>query len=139
MKLERESLYIGFLSSIFGALLGSFATITTSGFGYLNKDREQDIKMIEIGLSILNGENTENSKPASDFAVSILEKYAGVEIKYRDQWVEKGDVPYSVVLMSFNPLTKEQSLEVQKCLLEGSVDATVEDCREKLGYGETEI
>jgi hypothetical protein len=138
MKLNRESLYIGLFGSVIGALLGATATISTSGFGYLNKDRELDIKMVEIGLSILNGEKTKNSQPARDFAVSLLGKYADVEIKYREDWVQGGDVPYSVIYLMGNTLTKDQSKEIQKCLIEEPT-MSVDDCREKLEYGRTEI
>ena len=99
------------LSGIVGAILGATATITTAGFGYLNKDREMDIQMVEIGLSILNGavadDSKEDSKPARAFAVSLLERYADVEISYREEWIESGNVPYE----SPNPGTIRSLLE----------------------------
>ena len=112
------TIFVSIISSLIGAIFGAVATISTSGFGYLNKNRELDIKMVEVGLSILNGKKTESSIPARDFAISLLEKYSGVKSSYREVWVKSGDLPYDPDLLipyTFK-LTRKASNAYQKCL-----------------------
>jgi hypothetical protein len=64
-----------------GAIFGAVATITVGVLGFLNKDRELDIKMVEVSLSILAGENdATKAEPAKRFALRALERFSGVDI-----------------------------------------------------------
>ena len=107
--MKRNKNVLDLWGVILGAIIGAGATILTSGFGYLNKDRELDIRMVEIGLSILNGEKTEKSEPARQFAVNLIEKYSGVDILQKDQWVKTGDVPYDAVSTTMTKQHKYQN------------------------------
>lgn len=70
-----------------GAAIGAWLT-------WNNKDRELDIRMVEIALSILKGDATENSRPARE--------YPGADTIDLDdalwrEWVTGGDVPFTSV------------------------------------------
>nr|WP_321457199.1 hypothetical protein [uncultured Cohaesibacter sp.] len=84
----------GFIA-LASAVVGSFATIATGYFTYANQDRELDIKMINIGLAMLSGENKGvDYEPGRKFALRILQKYTGVEIPKDEfnMWVAKGEI-----------------------------------------------
>lgn len=85
-----------FVVGIAGAAIGAMATIGASSLGYLNKDRELDIRMVSIALTILSGKiEGEKSEPARKFALRALEKFSGVDIPEPefDVWVKEGIVP----------------------------------------------
>ncbi|MBN7755554.1 hypothetical protein JYP46_01850 [Nitratireductor aquimarinus] len=83
------------LASIAGAAVGAIATISTGAFGYMNKDRELDIEMVQVSLSILQGENTETSIPGRKFALRSLAKFTGIEIPDSEfeEWARTGTLP----------------------------------------------
>lgn len=87
-----------FAGAVVGAAIGALGTIWTSAFGYWNKDRELDIQMVNIALSILGGENKETSLPGRKFAVDLLETYSRVPIDDGDalKWAETGTLPPDV-------------------------------------------
>lgn len=78
-----------------GALFGAVAAVVTGYFGFANKDRELDIEMVRVSLSILSGENVESSHPGRRFALRALQQYSGVDIPADDfeTWVASGTVP----------------------------------------------
>ncbi len=78
-----------------GSILAFFATSIATTAGYFNRDRELDLEMVKISLSILSGENKDSSAPGRRFALRSLEKYSGVEIPPDDfnSWVQNGTVP----------------------------------------------
>lgn len=86
--------------SIASAAVGATATILTGAFVYFNKNKELDIQMVQISLSILSGEDTgKKSAPARKFALHMLENYTGVEIPRDDfdSWVDGGVLPSTVM------------------------------------------
>lgn len=91
---ERNALLIGAI----GAVVGAAATILTGAFGYFNKDRELDIRMVDVGLAILRGERADDEQtlPARQFALRLLRKYADVEIPDNefDAWAQSGVTPF---------------------------------------------
>lgn len=82
-------------AGLLGGIVGSAVTIGTAALGYLNKDRELDIEMVRVSLSILAGENKDSSRPGRRFALRALEQYADVDIPDGEfeEWVERGTVP----------------------------------------------
>lgn len=54
---------------------------------FLSKDRDQDIKMVEIGLSILSADPSENEhvSPAREWAIRLVEKHSGEEFSVEDK------------------------------------------------------
>ena len=50
-----------FLTAALGAIVGATATLGVAYFGFLNKNRELDIKMIEIALGILREDPSLNT------------------------------------------------------------------------------
>ncbi len=80
-----------------GAIIG---TLLTNWFTYASKSRELDIRMVEISLSILAGENEDsNTLQARRFALRALERYSGVDIPADDfeSWALKGEVNFGEI------------------------------------------
>lgn len=80
--------------TVIAAGVASFSGAT---FAYLNKDRELDIRMVDIGLSLLSGKNEgATSVPARGFALRVLSKYSGVDIPADEfqTWVSEGIVSF---------------------------------------------
>lgn len=95
---RRKEILVPLLSALGGALIAAVATVSTGAFGYLNRDRELDIEMVNIALKILGGEIDEDAKksePARKFALNALQKYSGVTIESDDfeTWVAEGVLP----------------------------------------------
>ncbi|MBG6160568.1 hypothetical protein IWQ54_000218 [Labrenzia sp. EL_195] len=92
---------VGMLTALVGvvsAMAGAAATIAVGSFGYFNKDRELDIQMVNVSLSILRGEATgdKDTLQSRRFALRLLRKYADIEIpedEFND-WAEKGNTPF---------------------------------------------
>ncbi len=81
------------LFTTFGVAIGHF-------IAGANQSRELDLKLVEIGLSILRGEATENSQPAREYAIAILRKYPGqldVPPDLWIRWLRSGDVPFRTI------------------------------------------
>ena len=88
-----QALIVGVVSAVltFGAAVAATST------GYLNKNRELDIQMVNVSLSILRGDSKgTESEMARRFALRALGKYSGVEIPAEefDAWVSGGTVPF---------------------------------------------
>ena len=66
---------------LIAAVVGAAATLSMAWFGFLNKDRELDIKMLEIALGILR-EDPEESKIAAarGWAIDVINASAPVQI-----------------------------------------------------------
>lgn len=80
------------------ALVGVGITAST---GFASKNRELDIAMVNVSLSILRGDNDgTKSTRARSFALRTLAKYSGVDISAVDfeSWLNDGTVPYKPVL-----------------------------------------
>lgn len=92
------------LTSLGTAFVAVVGTIIVGGFDYFNKDKELDIKLVNVGLSILRGEATgdQDSIYARKFALRLLKKYGDVEIpdKEFDAWASKGSVPFKKTQIS---------------------------------------
>lgn len=84
-----------FLSGLLAGVIAATASICVAAFTYFSKDRELDIEMVRISLSILAGEHKEESKPGRRFALRALSKYSDIEIPEPDftSWVESGTLP----------------------------------------------
>jgi len=94
--IARKEVLIPLLSGVAGAALTAIATMTTGAFGYLNKDRELDIQMVNVALTILSGDHdTKNSVEARKFALRSLSKYSNVEIPKDEfeSWAKTGVLP----------------------------------------------
>ena len=80
--------------------IAAFATVATGAFGYWSRNREQDIEMVRIALSILGGENKDTSLPGRKFALRTLQKHTGVGIPSEEfnEWAEKGTLPKSIAV-----------------------------------------
>ncbi len=88
------------VAAIVGALFGAVATILVGAFAYWNENRAQDIEMVQIGLSILNGTQVEGKERefARKFAINLLREYGGVDIPANEatEWAKaEGGVPYA--------------------------------------------
>ncbi len=88
------------LVAVVTSVVAVTGTIWASSLGYFNKDRELDIRMVEISLSILKGENKgTDSAHARRFALRALRKYSSIDLSddELESWVESGDLPYETV------------------------------------------
>ena len=67
--------------ALVSACVGAGATLGIGAFGYFNKNRDLDIKMIEIALGILR-EDPEKSKITAtrEWAVDLLDQYSGTPL-----------------------------------------------------------
>lgn len=75
------------------ALITVVGVIWGAQLGFWNKDRELDLKMVDISLQMLNAEDTK-SQPleAKRFALRALRKYSDVELSddQIEAWVQAG-------------------------------------------------
>ncbi|MEO1564177.1 MAG: hypothetical protein AAFR98_12135 [Pseudomonadota bacterium] len=85
---------------------GLFASIASTATGYLDfasKDREIDIRLIEISLGILRGEHEPDGSDhdsvvvARRFAIETIVRLAKTELTDEDirTWAEGGETPYT--------------------------------------------
>lgn len=103
-----------------GAALGATATIATGAFGYLNKDRELDLQMVGVALTILSGErDTQESIPARKFALRALSEYSNIEIPPEEfeTWASIGVVPQGSFSLE-SSYTRAESDSTIRSLLE---------------------
>ncbi|MFN0191856.1 MAG: hypothetical protein ACKVP5_07740 [Aestuariivirga sp.] len=87
-----KDISIPLLSAVLAAG-GGFLGATTS---YWNKDRELDIRMVDVALTILSGKDEgTKTKQAKAYALDLLEKYGGVEIVDEAElaWANGGELP----------------------------------------------
>lgn len=112
-----------FFVSIGGAIIGATATIAVGAFSYANKDKELDIQLVNIGLSILSGENKgTDAEPGRRFALRLLEKYANVEIPDDEFeiWAARGTLTQSPL----QRLLLQEKAEELRGLLKRKSDAS---------------
>ncbi|BCG69485.1 hypothetical protein MesoLj113a_06430 [Mesorhizobium sp. 113-1-2] len=85
-----------------GAVAGALASVFVAITNYANRDRELDIKMVEISLSILKGDQDDRSVNARTFAIKALSKYSGVPIDQKtiEDWALNGTLPFNKVSIS---------------------------------------
>lgn len=95
---QTRSLLISTISpAFFGAFFGIAGTIFASTLGYLNKDRELDLEMVRLSVTILS---TPTSAADNDlqrrFAVYALRQFSGVNMSDADldAWAKtRGSLP----------------------------------------------
>jgi hypothetical protein len=81
---------IGILAPVLAALftlLGAvIATFITSYYGSLSKDRELNIRLVEIGISILRADpKKEDISPARQWAIEVIQRNSGVAFSSDDR------------------------------------------------------
>ncbi|MEP1934940.1 MAG: hypothetical protein ABJJ37_27010 [Roseibium sp.] len=86
------------IAAAVGSLFSLVGTIGAASFGYFNKDKELDIQLVNVGLSILRGEATgdKDTIQARRFALRLLKKYADVDIPKdeAEDWAKTGITPF---------------------------------------------
>ncbi|MEC5291050.1 cell wall hydrolase [Aurantimonas sp. C2-6-R+9] len=95
-RLEASSVYREFTIGLLSAFIGAVATIAIGAFGFFNKDKELDIQLVNIALTILSGKHdTEQSEEARKFALRALSKYSNVDIPQEEflKWSKSGVLP----------------------------------------------
>lgn len=98
LSLLRNAAFAGLL----GGIIGSIVTAGVAALGYFSKDRELDIRMVEISLSILKGEATgDNTLDARRFALQALHQYSGVPIAsdVLERWATNGKLPFEEIAL----------------------------------------
>lgn len=91
MSIFSNQVAVGLISGV----VASAVTLSTAAFGYWNKDRELDIEMVRVSLSILAGENKETSLQGRRFALRALKQYSRIDIPDDEfeTWAKNGTVP----------------------------------------------
>lgn len=85
------------------AFIAAGISALTAYFVFIKENRELDIRMVELSLSILKGEFKDDqiSNPihARRFALRVLEKFSGVEIDddELENWAKGGGVPFDQI------------------------------------------
>ena len=96
------------MQTLFGGLIGGAVALAGSTFSYWNKNRELDIRMVDVALTILSAkDDSTKSTHARRYALDLLDKYGGVPISYKAEWIQdKNGVPIgNWPVTSFNPYT----------------------------------
>lgn len=90
MAITTSELVAGVVIAALGAGIGA-------GVTYLNTNRQMDVKMVEIAVGILSQEPKDNIAPARQWAVDLIEHYAGVKpsAEVRAALVENRALDYS--------------------------------------------
>lgn len=83
------------MQTLFGGLIGGAVALAGSTFTYWNKNRELDIRMVDVALTILSAKDeSTKSTYARHYALDLLDKYGGVPIGYKAEWIlDKNGVP----------------------------------------------
>ena len=83
------------VQTLMSGVIGGGVALAGNTFTYWNKNRELDIRMVDVALTILSAKDdgTKNEY-ARRYAVDLLDSYGGVKITYKDDWVkDKNGVP----------------------------------------------
>jgi hypothetical protein len=66
------------LTSVVVAMIACLGAIVSAFYSYANRNRELDIKLVEVGLSILRADPKETqTNGAREWAIKIVETYSG--------------------------------------------------------------
>ena len=77
-------------------VVSASAALWGSTTQYWNRNRELDIRMVDVALTILSGSNdATKSQYARTYALDLLDHYGGVRIPPEQQaaWAASGDLP----------------------------------------------
>lgn len=94
------------LAKVLGAaVVGSLVTLVGAYLTFYNNSRDLDIKLVEIGLSMLSGEKGVEESGGADFlysrkfALRLLEKYSGIDIPPEefDSWADSGRIDFGSI------------------------------------------
>ena len=102
MALKRD-----IILALGSAAIGAFSSLAVAGFGFVNKDRELDIQMLNIALGILR-EDPKQSKisAAREWAIDVINISAPVQINgdARQQLIDnKIPLPSGFARESYSP------------------------------------
>lgn len=87
-----------FVMPLVASAIGGLVALLGPALGYFSKDRELDIEMVRISLSILAGENADTSLPGRKFALRTLSQYSKIDIPSEEfeDWAQRGTIPKSL-------------------------------------------
>ncbi len=86
MKIDFTNVAVAFIAGALAAV----GTVATGAFGYWNKNRELDIRMVDVALTILSAKDeATNSRYAKKYALDLLEHYGGQEIGDKSAWASE--------------------------------------------------
>jgi hypothetical protein len=98
MSDSKTTILTTLITTLIGGVIGGAVTLGGSHLAYSNKDKELDIQLVNVGLSILRGEATgdKETEPARRFALRLLREYTEVEIPEEEyeKWATKGTTPF---------------------------------------------
>jgi hypothetical protein len=78
--------------------------------------RQLDIEMVKLALNILGGEISDKTKKSREFAVKLLQKYSGIELKDGDiiAWVDSGTVEFKLPNEALSIVTDPYSIRSEQ-------------------------
>lgn len=68
-----------------GIVIGAASTVAVGGLEYYAKDREMDIRMIEIALDILREKPESEIRAAREWAVDLIDSHSPKALKFSQQ------------------------------------------------------
>lgn len=79
------------------ASLAAAASVEVEKLRKQNSDRQSDIEMVKLALNILGGEISDKTHQSRQFAVTLLQRYSGVDIDELSSkaWAETGTVNFT--------------------------------------------
>jgi hypothetical protein len=82
--MERENKFWGWLGTAVIAVISG--GLGGAALQHLSQSRDQDIKMVQVGLDILRTDPKTNSiNPAREWAIRVVEKYSGLDFNADDR------------------------------------------------------
>lgn len=102
-KISRsEKVTVAMISAFSGIVAAALTYSVVAILDYQNRDRELDLELARLALSIMAGEQSDNNEaayPARRFAVDALERGTGVTIEnvLKEQWAKSGEVDFGEV------------------------------------------
>ncbi|WP_207590309.1 hypothetical protein [Rhizobium sp. ZX09] len=74
-------------TAVFGTLFGAASTIIVATTGFWSKDREMDIEMVKLALTMLSDPKNMNDDREGQrvFALNLLQKFSGVPVDEDDE------------------------------------------------------
>ena len=131
--MSNSDLRVAIISAITGIASATLAA-STGLFGFLNKDRSLDIELVRISLSILTGENKDESIYGRKFALRTLSEYSGIEIPRDefDEWAKSGTIALGAPVSAGTPWDATETFTALEVYCGSDEPADQERCRQAL-------
>jgi hypothetical protein len=76
---------VGAIAVVIAAIIGAAGGFAAAYFGFLSKDQELKVHLVEIAVGILRADPKEGVTPARGWALDVIDKYSGVPLSNEDR------------------------------------------------------